>query len=77
MSGEAAATLTLVGLPGLLLVVLTALGGRRRGTSIGVAVGAGVFFPVTWTAWYVRDRGALARQAAARQPCECRQGPAR
>jgi hypothetical protein len=37
------------------LAWLTALGERRRGQSWPVAVVAGVFFPVTWVAWYLRD----------------------
>jgi hypothetical protein len=37
------------------LPVLTALGAHERGPSIGRAVLAGVFFPVTWTVWYLRD----------------------
>ena len=41
----------------LLLVpfVLTALGARRRGNSLLSAAVAGLFFPVTWTVWYLRD----------------------
>jgi hypothetical protein len=37
------------------LPVLTALGARRRGVAIPRAVLAGLFFPATWTVWYVRD----------------------
>ncbi|MDN4161968.1 hypothetical protein [Nocardioides abyssi] len=39
----------------LALAGLTAVGERRRGHGAGVALVAGVFFPVTWVAWYVRD----------------------
>lgn len=39
----------------LLFAVLTGLGSRRRGTSVPVAVLAGVFFPATWIAWYIND----------------------
>ena len=34
---------------------LTAVGARRRGSRLPVAIVAGVFFPVTWTVWYVHD----------------------
>jgi hypothetical protein len=44
--------LAVVSLP---LPVLTAQGARRRGVAIPRAVLAGLFFPVTWTDWYVRD----------------------
>jgi hypothetical protein len=37
------------------LMVLTALGARRRGLVVPIAVLAGVAFPVTWALWYVRD----------------------
>jgi hypothetical protein len=39
----------------LALAGLTAVGERRRGHGTGVAVVAGLFFPVTWVAWYLRD----------------------
>jgi len=41
----------------LLLVpfALTALGARRRGNGLLAAAVAGLFFPVTWTVWYLRD----------------------
>lgn len=41
----------------LLLVPLslTALGARRRGNGLLAAAVAGLFFPVTWTVWYLRD----------------------
>jgi hypothetical protein len=35
--------------------VLTVLGARRRGLALPRAVVAGVFFPITWTVWYLRD----------------------
>jgi hypothetical protein len=41
--------------PVLLLMALTAVGERKRGGRPVTAVVAGLFFPVTWTAWYVRD----------------------
>jgi hypothetical protein len=37
------------------LPVLTALGARKRGRTMGLAVLAGVFFPITWTVWYLGD----------------------
>jgi hypothetical protein len=39
----------------LALLVLTGLGDRRRGHGLRHAVFAGLFFPVTWTAWYLVD----------------------
>jgi preprotein translocase subunit Sec61beta len=37
------------------LATLTAMGERRRGGRLAVAVAAGVFFPLAWIAWYARD----------------------
>lgn len=37
------------------LMTLTAIGAHRRGRNLLVATVAGVFFPVTWVAWYFRD----------------------
>ena len=34
---------------------LTASGERRRGQGIAAIVAAGIFFPVTWAVWYLRD----------------------
>lgn len=55
MSSEALS----VGLPAVIalvaLMTLTALGARRRGRSVASSVLAGVFFPVAWTVWYLRD----------------------
>lgn len=51
----------LLAVPVLALAVLTALGEHRRGASLPVVVSAGVFFPLAWVSWYVRDRRALAR----------------
>ena len=42
-------------LPVLLLAALTAAGERRRGARATTCLVAGLFFPVTWVAWYVRD----------------------
>ncbi len=41
------------------LATLTAIGERRRGGRLGVAVVAGLFFPLAWIAWYARDQKAL------------------
>ncbi|HYH10855.1 MAG TPA: hypothetical protein VD789_00775 [Thermomicrobiales bacterium] len=37
------------------LAGLTGFGARRRGAAAPSAVAAGLFFPVTWAVWYVRD----------------------
>jgi hypothetical protein len=37
------------------LPVLTGMGAHRRGVRLPLAVLAGLVFPITWTAWYVRD----------------------
>jgi len=37
------------------LPVLTALGARRRGVALPLAVLAGLVFPATWAVWYLRD----------------------
>ena len=37
------------------LAALTAVGERRRGGQLSVAVLAGLFFPLAWIAWYARD----------------------
>ena len=37
------------------MMVLTAVGARRRGSAVLRAAVAGLVFPVTWTVWYVRD----------------------
>jgi len=41
--------------PVVALAVLTMLGERRRSRSWAVVVLAGMFFPLAWTAWYLRD----------------------
>ena len=38
------------------LAVLTGLGQRRRGARPLTVAMAGMFFPVAWVGWYVRDR---------------------
>ncbi len=39
----------------LAMMALTIAGARRRGQHLPVAVIAGIFFPVAWTVWYLRD----------------------
>jgi hypothetical protein len=39
----------------LALMALTAQGASRRGSAVMPSLLAGLFFPVTWVAWYVRD----------------------
>lgn len=56
------------------LVVLTALGARRRGRALPQAVLAGLFFPVTWVAWYVRDEHPYRREAPTPDPATGRDG---
>ena len=45
----------LLGAAVLGLMVLTAVGERRRGNGIGLSVVAGLFFPIAWVVWYQRD----------------------
>ena len=40
----------------LVLGVLTGVGSRHRGARWSLAMVSGLFFPVTWVAWYVRDQ---------------------
>lgn len=51
----------LLTVPVLALAALTALGEHRRGASLPVVLGAGIFFPCTWVSWYVRDRRVVVR----------------
>lgn len=39
----------------VVLMVLTAVGSRRRGKSVAGAATSGLFFPITWAVWYLRD----------------------
>ncbi len=39
----------------LALPVLTAVGARRRGAGVVASVVTGVFFPIAWAVWYLRD----------------------
>ena len=34
---------------------MTVVGARRRGRRVPAALLAGLFFPVTWVVWYLRD----------------------
>jgi len=47
----------------LLLSVLTGLGEHRRGAGVGWVLLAGLFFPITWVVWYVRDEHPFRRTA--------------
>ncbi|MGH3337107.1 MAG: hypothetical protein ACRDOZ_14910 [Nocardioides sp.] len=47
------------------LPVLTALGAHRRGVGPPLALLAGLFFPITWTAWYLRDEHPYRRSISA------------
>jgi hypothetical protein len=46
----------------VLLAVLTALGGARRGVNAPRALIGGLFFPVTWVVWYLTDTRRLRDQ---------------
>ena len=48
--------------PLLPLAVLTAFGERRRAGGLASAVVAGLFFPVTWIVWYLRDEHPYRRE---------------
>jgi len=45
----------------VLLMVLTGVGGARRGAGTPLAVIGGLFFPVTWAVWYLHDERRLAQ----------------
>lgn len=47
----------------LVLGVLTAAGSRRRGAGWSLAVLSGLFFPITWATWYVRDQRPFAHHS--------------
>lgn len=51
---------------GLMLapVALTCVGARRRGSRLASAAVAGLFFPVTWTVWYLRDEHPYSNERA-------------
>ncbi len=51
----------------LWLAVLTGLGEHRRGASAPLVALAGLFFPITWLVWYLKDEQPfrrLSRRAA-------------
>jgi hypothetical protein len=52
--------LALLAPPVLGLMVCTGQDERRRGSRAVTAVAAGLFFPLAWVAWYVRDEYHLA-----------------
>jgi hypothetical protein len=55
-----AVLLWLLGSP---LVVLTAVGARRRGKPRASSILAGFAWPFTWVSWYVRDEHPYTRPA--------------
>jgi hypothetical protein len=48
-------TLVVLAVALLPLAVLTALGAHQRGLGMPGAVCSGLFFPVSWLVWYVKD----------------------
>ena len=40
----------------LVLVVLTAIGQRRRGTGVVLSLAGGLVFPIAWVVWYLKDQ---------------------
>ncbi|WP_122817720.1 hypothetical protein [Nocardioides pantholopis] len=50
-------------LPPPFLAVLTGLGERRRGAAAWLSVVAGMLFPITWIAWYLKDERPARRAA--------------
>jgi hypothetical protein len=55
MSLEFPSAVVALGAVLLALMGLTATGGHRRGQGVAGALAAGLFFPITWVVWYVRD----------------------
>jgi len=55
MDGILASAIGLFAVALLALAVLTALGSMRRGARLPAAALSGLFFPVTWVLWYLRD----------------------
>jgi hypothetical protein len=56
--------LLLVAVPLVAVMVLTGRGQLQRGGGAGIVLSAGLFFPATWTVWYVADRRAQRSGAA-------------
>ncbi|GAA3520241.1 hypothetical protein [Nocardioides daeguensis] len=48
----------------LALALLTGIGERRRGAGGAVVVVAGLFFPLAWLVWHLRDEQPYRRGAA-------------
>ena len=46
---------TLLALVSVPLALLTAFGAHQRGLAMPLVVLTGLFYPVTWAVWYVRD----------------------
>jgi hypothetical protein len=61
MTSVVAAAALVLGAVLLGCVTLTAVGQRRRGHGVALTVAAGIFFPVTWAVWYLRDERASNR----------------
>lgn len=60
----------------LALAVLTALGSLRRGARLPTAALSGLFFPVTWVLWYLRDVHPYAgRRSSAGTPAQAFASP--
>ncbi|HET7532984.1 MAG TPA: hypothetical protein VFJ83_07550 [Nocardioidaceae bacterium] len=55
MDGFLASVVGLLAVALLGLAVLTALGSMRRGARLSAAALSGLFFPVAWVLWYLRD----------------------
>lgn len=55
MDGILASVIGLFAVALLALAVLTATGSYRRGARLPLAALSGLFFPVTWVLWYLRD----------------------
>jgi hypothetical protein len=49
------------------LAAFTAAGARRRGLSAWLAAVCGLFFPVTWTVWYLVDERPFGRAGGGRR----------
>lgn len=55
MNPGVAAGVLVMGTVLLALMSVTATGERKRGRGVGLALVAGLFFPITWTVWYLLD----------------------
>ncbi len=61
MSTAAIAVSLLLMVALLTLAMLTAAGARRRGRPWHIVLVSGMFFPATWTIWYVLDERPFSR----------------